>query len=162
MTFALFRLWNIRLQLHFTQGPLNWQINIFPSRLLDVSVSGCNQNNFVQMDLFFFFSLQHLEQGRFGRSPWSTVDVYSDAVQLKLLTQASENTRRNKERLSSQQPWPESSKHLTNPDVKSKLHQLPKHAYVTSLMGFCDWPRVSGLAPLPVCVQQQIQSNRFA
>ena len=49
----------------------------------------------------------------------------------KLLTQRSNNIRRNKERLSGQQPRPESSKHLTNPDVKGKHHQLPQHSYVT-------------------------------
>lgn len=96
----------------------------------------------VQMD-FFFFPAQHLQHGRLGWSPWSTLDVCSDAVQQKLLTQASENTGRNKERLSSQQPWPESSEHLTNPDVKSKLHQLPKHAYVTLLMGQSQKPLAS-------------------
>lgn len=82
-----------------------------------------------------FFSERHPEQGRFGGSPCSTLDVCSDAVQQKLLTQRSKNIRRNKERLSGQQPRPESSKHLTNPDVKSKLHHLPKHSCVTAVMG---------------------------
>lgn len=83
----------------------------------------------------FFFAAPHLQRSRSGCSPCSTLDVCSDAAQQKLLTQRSKNIGRDKERLSSQQPRPESCKHLTNPDVKSKLHRLPERSYVTASPG---------------------------
>lgn len=93
---------------------------------------------------------QHLCRGRFGWSPCSTLDVCSEAPQQKLLTQRSKNIRRNKERLSSQRPRPESGKQLTNPDVKSKLFQFPKHSYVTTLMD--RWAPITAPHPCQICL----------
>lgn len=144
MTFALFRLWNIRLQLHFTQGPLNWQINIFPSRLLDVSVSGCNQNNFVQMDLFFFFHSNTLSRAGLAG--------LHDPQWMYVLMQCSWNcwlrplktpggTKRDCLVNSRGQ---RAASTLLILMLKVNFTSSQKHAYVTPLMGFCDWPRVSG------------------
>lgn len=93
---------------------------------------------------------QHLCRGRFGWSPCSTLDVCSEAPQQKLLTQRSKNIGRNKERLSSQHPRPESGKQLANPDVKSKLFQIPKHSYVTTSMD--RWAPITAPHPCQICL----------
>lgn len=107
------------------------QFSIF--HMEQLSVSGIKQIKLALINMFF--CRVPPSQGSFGPFPRSKRDVCSDAAQQRLLTQHSKNIRRNKGRLSSQQPRPESSKQLTNPDVKSKLYQLPKHSYVTTLMG---------------------------
>lgn len=123
---------------------------LIENSIIYVFMTEMKQKKAVQMDIF-------LPLSRAGLAGLHVpLDVCSDATQYKLLTQPSKNIRRNKERLSGQQPQPASSKHLTNPDVKSKLHQLPKQSYVTSLMGqrFCAWPYTGGLSPTPTRLKE--------
>lgn len=72
-------------------------------------------------------------QGSFWLTSIFHVDVCSDAAWQKLLTRCSENIRQNTRCLSGRRRRrPESSERLTNPDVESKLRQLPERCYVTA------------------------------
>lgn len=77
----------------------------------------------------------HLRWAVSGWIPFTTLGVCSDAARQKLLTQRSENIGQNTESLSGRRRWPESSEHLANPDVESKVRQLPERCYVTAPMG---------------------------